>query len=30
MEHVLPKASALLRSVQQGGVSIMALTEEQF
>jgi acyl-CoA dehydrogenase len=29
-EHVLPRASALLRSVQHGGVSIMALTEEQF
>jgi hypothetical protein len=29
-EHILPKANALLRSVQHGGVSIMALTEEQF
>jgi hypothetical protein len=29
-EHLLPKAGALLRSVQHGGVSIMALTEEQF
>ncbi|HAS51996.1 MAG TPA: acyl-CoA dehydrogenase [Gammaproteobacteria bacterium] len=29
-EHVLPKAGALLRSVQQGGASTMALTEEQF
>ncbi len=29
-EHILPKAGALLRSVQHGGVSIMALTEEQF
>ncbi len=29
-EHVLPKAGALLRSVRSGGVSIMALTEEQF
>ena len=29
-EHILPKAGALLRSVQSGGVSIMALTEEQF
>ncbi|MCC8988396.1 MAG: acyl-CoA dehydrogenase C-terminal domain-containing protein [Candidatus Contendobacter sp.] len=29
-EHVLPKAGALLRSVQSGGVSILAMTEEQF
>ncbi|MDQ5910715.1 MAG: 3-(methylsulfanyl)propanoyl-CoA dehydrogenase [Pseudomonadota bacterium] len=29
-EHILPKAGALLRSVQHGGVSSMALTEEQF
>ena len=29
-EHLLPKAGALLRSIQSGGVSIMALTEEQF
>jgi len=29
-EHVLPKAQALLRSIQSGGVSILALTEEQF
>ena len=29
-EHVLPKAGALLRSVQSGGASILALTEEQF
>ncbi len=29
-EHVLPKANALLRSVQSGGASIMALTKEQF
>jgi hypothetical protein len=29
-EHLLPRAGALLRSVQHGGVSIMALTEEQF
>jgi len=29
-EHILPKAGALSRSVQQGGVSMMALTEEQF
>ncbi len=29
-EHILPKASALLRSIQSGGVSIMALTVEQF
>jgi len=29
-EHLLPKAGALLISVQNGGVSIMALTEEQF
>ncbi|MBL8249360.1 MAG: acyl-CoA dehydrogenase C-terminal domain-containing protein [Candidatus Competibacter sp.] len=29
-EHVLPKATALLSSIQKGGVSIMALTEEQF
>lgn len=28
-EHVLPKAGALLRSVR-GGVSILAMTEEQF
>ncbi|MEZ5600179.1 MAG: acyl-CoA dehydrogenase [Candidatus Competibacteraceae bacterium] len=30
IEHVLPKADALLRSIQNGGISIMALTEEQF
>ena len=29
-EHLLPKAGALLRSIQNGGVSIMALTAEQF
>jgi hypothetical protein len=29
-EHVLPKAAALLSSIQKGGVSIMALTDEQF
>ena len=29
-EHILPKAGALLRSVQSGGVSILAMTEEQF
>jgi len=29
-EHVLPRASALLHSIQNGGASIMALTEEQF
>ena len=29
-EHLLPKATALLRSIQSGGVSILALTEEQF
>jgi acyl-CoA dehydrogenase len=29
-EHLLPKASALLRSIQSGGISILALTEEQF
>ncbi|MDS4041240.1 MAG: acyl-CoA dehydrogenase C-terminal domain-containing protein, partial [Candidatus Competibacter sp.] len=29
-EHVLPKSGALLRSVRNGGVSILALTEEQF
>jgi len=29
-EHLLPKAGALLRSIQNGGVSIMALTVEQF
>ena len=29
-EHVLPKAGALLRSIQSGGISIMALTAEQF
>ncbi|MDS4022397.1 MAG: acyl-CoA dehydrogenase C-terminal domain-containing protein [Candidatus Competibacter sp.] len=29
-EHVLPRASALLRSVLNGGASILALTEEQF
>ena len=29
-EHVLPKAGALLRSIQNGGISIMALTAEQF
>ncbi len=30
VEHVLPRAGALLHSVMRGGVSIMALTEEQF
>ncbi|QQS55408.1 MAG: acyl-CoA dehydrogenase C-terminal domain-containing protein [Candidatus Competibacteraceae bacterium] len=30
VEHLLPKAGALLRSIQNGGISIMALTEEQF
>ena len=30
IEHLLPKASASLRSIQSGGVSIMALTEAQF
>ena len=29
-EHVLPKAGALLRSILNGGASILALTEEQF
>lgn len=29
-EHLLPKAGALLRSIQQGGTSVMALVEEQF
>ncbi len=29
-EHILPKAGALLRSIQNGGTSIMALSEEQF
>ncbi|MDG4552154.1 MAG: acyl-CoA dehydrogenase [Candidatus Contendobacter sp.] len=29
-EHILPKAGALLRSVRSGGVSILALAEEQF
>ena len=29
-EHILPKAGALLRSIQSGGTSILALTEEQF
>lgn len=30
IEHVLPRVSALLRSIQNGGTSILALTEEQF
>ena len=30
IEHVLPRGAGLLRSIQHGGVSIMALTEEQF
>ncbi|MDG4554166.1 MAG: acyl-CoA dehydrogenase [Candidatus Competibacter sp.] len=30
VEHLLPKADALLRSIRNGGISIMALTEEQF
>ncbi len=30
IEHVLPKANALLSSVKKGGTSIMRLTEEQF
>ncbi|MCB1777413.1 MAG: acyl-CoA dehydrogenase C-terminal domain-containing protein, partial [Candidatus Competibacteraceae bacterium] len=30
VEHVLPRAAGLLRSIQHGGVSIMALAEEQF
>ena len=30
IEHLLPKATALLRSIQCGGVSIMALTADQF
>jgi acyl-CoA dehydrogenase len=30
VEHVLPRAAGLLRSIQHGGVSTMALTEEQF
>jgi acyl-CoA dehydrogenase len=29
-EHILPKAGALLASIKNGGVSILALTEEQF
>ncbi len=29
-EHLLPKATALLRSIQSGGISTLALTEEQF
>jgi acyl-CoA dehydrogenase len=29
-EHVLPRAGALSRSVRNGGVSMLALTEEQF
>ena len=29
-EHVLPKTAALLISIRNGGVSIMALTAEQF
>ena len=29
-EHLLPRAAALLSSIQSGGASILALTEEQF
>jgi acyl-CoA dehydrogenase len=29
-EHLLPKADALLKSIRKGGVSILALTAEQF